>query len=115
MPVKLTDAIVNGRSVTPQGAGLLVSVPPTIADLEEAEGDPYRKEAHVRDDERPKWEAIFRSVTAIDVSTWPCFDHNLTLLLYFESLVMSPIHIFGFIEGHAPSLDDPMWGHSGPG
>lgn len=116
VPVKLVSVTLNGRRMLPQGGdeGIVVGIPPTVPDIKTVEGSPYREEARWNEAEQDRWEEVFRSVGALKLGDMGPFNAHAALVLYFENLVMSRVHIFGFIEGHAPSLDPPNYGQCGP-
>ncbi len=108
MPVKLLSATVNSKPQLPLGhsSGIVLGLQPTIEDVLDYEGTPYRMEGPPASKLTQEQAHIFRTMTPLDISGWESFDLANDLFLEFENLVgMLNIHVFGYVEGE--SFDHP--------
>jgi len=108
IPVKLLSATVGHRPQLPlcSSGGILLGLQPTIEDVLDYEGTPYRMEGPPAPKLTQEQAHLFRTTTPLDISDWEPFTMTDELLLVFENIVSpTSIHVFGYVEGEI--LDRP--------
>lgn len=108
VPVKLLSATVRHKPQLPlcHSGGILLGLQPTIEDVLDYEGTPYRMEAPPAPKLTQEQAHLFRTMTPLNISDWEPFNITSQLILHFENIVSwTSIHVFGYVEGEF--LDNP--------